>query len=288
MASEAAFSEALVVTDDRPIRQGDVFEWLERTSDRWRQYGVVVTADCDIAQEKHRGIISYVPVLRVADYLMLSFLPRRVERSIRALVPEMAAILRRIQAQNLPAFPDPLSDAAADAWVLRSAAKDIAAELSLTGEDADKFFELATLRRRLADAIEKDDFEKLADALVRTRGRTTTVEKAREAFWAEVEAHFRDLPGDAFFIGSVSEEQRAGYVAYLRMVREIRQSEIAIRFSEIRGETARARRIARLTPPYVYRLTQQLGDVFAAIGLPTEYETRRSECIASLAALNGP
>jgi hypothetical protein len=220
--------------------------------------------------------------------LMLSFLPRRAERGIRALIPELAALLRRIQAQRLPAFPDPLSDAAAEAWVLRTAPTDIAAELSLTGEDADKFIELATLRRDLAEAVERGDFKRLADTLIRIRGRTTAVEKASDGFWAEVEAHFRDLPGDAFFIGTVGEGQRAGYVAYLRMVREIRQPEIAIRFSDTRGETARARRIARLTPPYVHRLTQQLGDVFAAIGLPTEYEDRRSECIASLAALNRP
>lgn len=288
MASDAAFSEALVVTDDRPIRQGDVFEWLENTKDPWRRLGVVVTADCDIAQEKHRGVISYVPVLSVADYLMLAYLPKRVERGTRALVPELAALLRRIQAQNLPAFPDPLSDAAAEAWVLRSAPKEIAAELGLAGKDAEKFFELANLRRDLATAVEESNFDKLADVLIRIRARSTSADKAREAFWTEVDAYFKDLPGDAFFIGSVSDEQRAGYVAYLRMVREIRQPEIAIRFSETRGETVRARRVARLTPPYVYRLTQQLGDVFAAIGLPTEYEKRRGECIASLAPPTRP
>lgn len=37
------FSECEEVTDDRPIRQGDIFEWLI-PEDPWKLLGVVVTS----------------------------------------------------------------------------------------------------------------------------------------------------------------------------------------------------------------------------------------------------
>jgi hypothetical protein len=87
------------------------------------------------------------------------------------------------------------------------------------------------------------------------------------------------LPGDALFLSCVGPGHANGYVCYLRILREIRQHQIATKLSQRSFEMI-ADRIARLRPPYVYRLTQQLADVFAAIALPKEYEdTRRARLL---------
>ncbi|BAK36319.1 hypothetical protein MLP_33050 [Microlunatus phosphovorus NM-1] len=62
----------------------------------------------------------------------------------------------------------------------------------------------------------------------------------------------------------------------IRNLREIAEDEIAIKATQ---QARPSKRIARLSSPYRYRLTQQLGDVFAAIGLPEEYERRRDELL---------
>jgi hypothetical protein len=78
------------------------------------------------------------------------------------------------------------------------------------------------------------------------------------------------------------------YVAYLRLVREVREPEIALLATDLEKPEVSAKRISRLTSPYVYRLTQQLGDVFASIGLPEDYERNRTGCTNTLRALRVP
>lgn len=81
--AHAPFSECHDVSDDRPIRQGDVFEWVSPSTDPLKFLGLVVTADCDIANAKHEGILSYVPILRFVDYLRLFSLPQEILLSSR-------------------------------------------------------------------------------------------------------------------------------------------------------------------------------------------------------------
>jgi len=59
------------------LHQGDIFEWLEsrQTGDI---AGVVVTADCDLEKRKHRGRVSYVPVVTLAAYLRVHYLPHKL------------------------------------------------------------------------------------------------------------------------------------------------------------------------------------------------------------------
>jgi hypothetical protein len=73
-----------------------------------------------------------------------------------------------------------------------------------------------------------------------------------------------------------------GWIAYLRLVREIQHDQVAVRQPDLRRKATTAKRVARLRSPYIYRLTQQLIDVFAAIGLPSEYEESRSSLVDAL------
>src|SRR5206468_2377213 len=64
--------------DDRPIRQGDIVQWEQQDSP-WKSVAVIVTADCDIAQKKHAGILSYVPIVTLVDYWRLITLPKKID-----------------------------------------------------------------------------------------------------------------------------------------------------------------------------------------------------------------
>ena len=96
---------------------------------------------------------------------------------------------------------------------------------------------------------------------------------AERAVRAQLVDSVQRLPSDTFFIGGLSASFCDGYVAYLRLVREISHEDVAIRTPEL--ERAAARRISRLQSPFVYRMTQQLAEVFATIGLPQDYEDNR-------------
>ena len=100
-----------------PLRQGDVLEWLNDQSDPWRRFAIVVTADCDLAHQKHAGLLACVPVLAHEDYLALFPLPARLGRARAKLVERASTLIRHYQAENRADFPLALSDDAIAAWL---------------------------------------------------------------------------------------------------------------------------------------------------------------------------
>ena len=281
--TSSVFSECDPLTDDRPLRQGDVFEWLGDTADCWRQLGIVITADCDIAREKHRGLISYVPVLPLEGYLSRFYLPKQLERGVKPqgkrspIAGDLLDAMRKHQAA-LPGFPQPISEEAALDWATRSPPSEIADELGISNVDSRAAFErLVDDYRLLVEAYQCIDFDLQMHALATLRARQSGEAKAAYSrVWNDISSSLESLPGDCFFIGRLTDLLSGGFVAYLRLVREVDQQEIAIKVTPRGAKEPGARRIARLRSPYVYRLTQQLADVFASIGLPSDYETARS------------
>ena len=291
--SAPLFSECDDVTDDRPLAQGDVFEWLERTDDPWLQFGVIVTANCDIVHEKHRGVLSYVPLLAIEDYLRMFFFPAALRKGVRPiaeqlgrtlLADEVAEAIRTYQAENLPDFPQPLSDTVALRWALTMTSEDLADELRITDSRRRSDFVMLVDDFRIAEsAATSENYAAQWDALVRLRVRKgATADGAREKIWTEIRSSIKDLPGDRFFLGRIGSFVGDGWIAYLRLVREIQQEGVAIRQPDLRKRGAVARRVAHLRSPYIYRLTQQLIDVFATIGLPSEYEQSRSSVVEAM------
>lgn len=287
------FSECDDVTDDSVLVQGDVFEWLERKDDPWQQFGVIVTANCDILHQKHRGILSYVPVLALEDYLRIFFFPSALRKGVKPiaeqlgrtlLAAEVADAIRAYQAENLPDFPEPVSDSVALQWALTLTPDSLADELRITASGPRKtFLTLVEDFRMVEAAAAGEAYAAQWDALVRLRVRQgATAEKAQERIWSEMRASIKDLPGDGFFLGRLGSVSGHGWIAYLRLVREIQHHRVAVRHSDIRKKDVAAKRVARLRSPYIYKLTQQLIDVFAAIGLPSEYEESRSSVVDAL------
>jgi hypothetical protein len=276
------FSECSAIDDERPIRQGDVFIWLA-SEDPWTRVGVIVTGDCDIEHDKHRGLLSYVPVLKLTDYLAAFHLPSKVQRACVPLREQLLKAVRKFQAEQLPAFPEPISEQAAMRWLKDTTPSEVASDLKVPpGRELDSFLQAAAEFLAADSALAAGEFDPLFEAILRARlrqGSSSTREQIATKVWAELEQFVTNLPGDAFFLGMLGPEHSAGYVAYLRLVREIRQATIAIKQTDLRAPGVTAKRITRLKSPYVYRLTQQLGEVFAAIGLPKEYEEARAKLL---------
>jgi hypothetical protein len=294
-SGSSMFAECEEITDDRPIRQGDVFEWLGSSTDPYRFLALIVTADCDIAYSKHRGVLSYVPILLLSDYLRLFYLPKIIERGVIRLGDQLTKALlakqvteqiRQYQIANRPEFPEPISEQSAIRWVKGREPTDIADELQIIDpKEREKFLTLVTDYIFIDAALHSELFADQIEAIMRLRIRSgQTIDQSKKAIWNELHATVRGLPGDAFFIGHVAPRFSSGHVAYLRLVREIHDNQLAIKQTDLQtGSKAEARRIARLRSPYIYSLTQQLAAVFGAVGLPTEYEDHRQRIVEELA-----
>ena len=243
------FSECDDVTDDSALVQGDVFEWLERKDDPWLQFGVIVTANCDILHQKHRGILSYVPVLAIEDYLRIFFFPSVLRKGVKSiaeqlgrtlLADEVADAIRAYQAENFPDFPEPLADSVALQWALTLTPDGLADELRITDAGPrNKFVTLVEDFRAVEAAVTGETYAAQWNALIRLRVRQgAAAEKAREKIWSDIRASMKDLAGDRFFLGRLGSVPGDGWIAYLRLVREIQQ----IRWRSGSPTSARRRR----------------------------------------------
>lgn len=267
-----------------PLRQGDVVEWLNGQDDPWHRYAIIVTADCDLAHQKHAGLLACVPVLPHEDYLALFPLPARLGRARAKLLERAFALIRGYQKANRPDFPLALSDDAVVAWIDAAGPEEILRELRVTDEKQAK--ELADVlgavqgcsRASAAGGVDAQ-LDALTVAWLVTQGKSTFAER-RPVLARELLDHLGRLPGDAVFLHALSQRHRAGYVAYLRSIVNVQETTVARRVRDLRDATMTVKRIARLKSPYVFHLSQALGHVFSAIGLPAQYEASREAFIA--------
>jgi hypothetical protein len=100
-----------------------------------------------------------------------------------------------------------------------------------------------------------------------------------DALLADFRSAITSLPGDTFFFSHLPGSPAGGHFAMLRYISQCHIDDIAITQEYLKFGRARARRLARMSAPYLYAMTQGLGRIFADIGLPTAYETTRTESL---------
>ena len=277
MSDMPEFSECIPITDSSPLRQGDIIEGCSPTLDAWSKFGIIVTADCDLARDKHNGIVSYVPILELSDYLRLFFLYRRIKNEIFRTNKDLIGDIRKHQKERLPEFPEPLSDDAVNSWIDTTSSEVIAEDLQLQpGLAREQFISRINIYKNLSSALNAERIEVQVSALQSSNYRKT--------FWQDITSHLEKLPGDLFFLNSLNrtKSNKKGYIAYLRLVREVRERQIAIRTPDLEHAFVTMKRISRLDSPFRYQLTRQMADVFASIGLPSEYEAARRSTAENL------
>jgi len=280
------FSECISVPDGTDLQQGDVFAFHKEDEggDPWRQIGIVVTADCDLANDKHRGILSYVPVLSLRGYLAQITMPKiAVDQRSRSL-RRLSEVVKQVE--TIRGHTVGLSDRAMEEFAtMEDGPAELAAYFDPIPADQFNQIEVAISEIKVCDRVSAlSSYEDIFSALVQIF-RPSKRKTAEEILTAELRNRLNNLPGDAFFISSLGDARRDGYVAYLRLVRELRATQVCTAYIRRHGRGISAERISRLRAPYLYRLTQLLAEVFASIGLPEEYESAREEVFeSSLAA----
>lgn len=257
-----------------------MIEWIHQNNDPWRRFGLIVTADCDLAQEKHEGILSYVPIFDLPDYLRLFYFPRRLRTERAKAADQALAVMRRLQSELRPDFAEPVSEDAVEQMLHRSPTQ-VADALRTSGDQRSHLIRLISAIQECDHALDTLSHDGALEAFASTRvALGGEKEKALNDLMRDVQQLLRSLPGDGLFLGSLNADHATGYVAYLRVIRETSEATIALRPAQLELEHVESKRIGRLSSPYIFHLTQRLASVFTAIGLPTEYEEHRAAVVA--------
>jgi hypothetical protein len=213
-------------------------------------------------------------VLSFSDYLNEIWIPQQLEKTKTSLSNSISETIGSLQRKSLPHL-EGISREAIISWIERSASREISKDFGPAGRgdlaaleaEIDMYKEALRYSPPGAECVKSI----IAYAAERVYPKSSDkVKKMRD----DLNNHMSSLPGDVFFIHDLAKGASGGFFAILRYIRQCHQEEVAVSIGEGHCKTT-ARRVARLTSPYVYALTQALGKVFSDIGLPNRHEDIR-------------
>lgn len=274
--------ECETISSNIPMRQGDIFRWSNAPSrDPWDRTGVILTADCDIAQRKTQDFYTYVPLITLEQYIRDVWAARKLGSLVAKKLTRMIELVLKFH-RVLNTAATPLSETAAIDWMRRSTIEEILSAVSAEGtRDADELracYRVAAAYYREDGGATPDFFDRLLEAYAYShsidRSRTVALLKR------DSQNELRTLPQDVFFIGELPGLPEVGFLAMLRYIRPIAVSHLVPSFAEARGCENIAFRLGRLVPVMKYSVTQKFAVLFSRIGLPAEFEDTHDTALA--------
>lgn len=258
-----SFTEYDRLTAGTPLRQGDVLETTSAGTP-WDRTLFVITADCDLAHEKHQGRITCVPLLTSEEYLREIQIPKlRTRFAKRALDP----LISIVDSNGGPK----LSPDRTRQWATEQSTTEILEQLQMPKLAATQLHPLLEALH-LIDS-KSDSLSECSTYLVKALEALGAKQaKAKNEVLSALREPYKQPPGDALFIGSLSPDHVGGYFAYLRHLEQIWEPEIALQSSR---RAASYRRISRFQDKITDALVQRFALVFMSIGLPRDYEENR-------------
>ncbi|MCL6251852.1 hypothetical protein M3P36_12470 [Altererythrobacter sp. KTW20L] len=256
---------------DSDIRQGDV---LRSFSDAGRDtdYGIVITADCDIAQKKSNNRITIVRAVPadhfVSHYWSVWELEKIAERQIRSLIPFVNGAIRRTELAL-----DQLTAVGLRSWVISRSPEEIFRILDIRVDKYNKeYSSLVALSQWLsfANDVEKKDGFKCLKSVSQSLGRPESElrERVREALLTS--GGFQDY----LIVPNLPQSSHDGMAVLMGEL-------VTVPVAEVHGSAYAARvcdadsgyvRFGRLADRVRFAIAQRISFVFSRIGMEENYE----------------
>lgn len=270
------------------LRQGDVIAAQPGTAswhDPTRRFGIIISADCDIEQNKGGSSLVYLPIISHIDYINLIWIPQEANKTDVAARSYIDKLLRDV---------DPsLSSRHLFGWAKRSGLESLldnlkSKALPILSEDKlterldlivgtfSRIVELAELQDGTAPTERLDilkrinNFFDLKDVLekpAKTGGthRKSAIENALQALQTRIDTWLiKDLIG---LDPDMLEQHVYGYVVPMRLFSRVETTEILKDKIEWYGDKDKYLRVCRIRGIYKSDLMQRFSNMFSRIGL---------------------
>lgn len=245
------------------LAQGDILRVASQNGYSASDLLCVITADCDLANEKHQGRILCLPLFSMRNYISSFQLALEVNQTRTLLANEVVKRVAAFRAMNGRAA---ISEERAPQWVREKGPQHVLSALDIEiGTDGyaqfvelsmlfiqsvpqDIHFQIDWLQRGMSylDAGTKNDYGE---------------KKAKE----KVSNLIKQPPKDVYLLAEVSPNDREGYVLALRFAEQVLDVDISLTPGS--ADTTYCR-ISRIVSPYIYSISQKFGVLFTAVGLP--------------------
>ena len=256
------------VTDDDDLCQGDVVHALG-SDGQVARIAMIVTADCDIAQNKSGNEITLLQIVSADNYIRKTWAPLEIDRitkrQIETCLPELNAAIVKRDATLSELTGEMLVD-----WLASSMPEQILLAAGVPSASRHKLQQsLECLRTALHLTSDLDDW----DTLKRMWTVLGTPSKSIKARIGDI-LHSGRGPGDVYFLPYLPDLNDIGYVIRLRRFESVERSSIYRSRTDARiGNSPGAYyRTSRLRDGIRFSVVQRMAILFSRIGLPEEFE----------------
>lgn len=270
----AAKRETERVLPTAPRAQGDIIRIEHANTDGGPVLGVVINADCDLANGKLDGVIAYLPMYPFKEYVGRFWAPGHIAEVLASATSKIIEIVG----------DDGAAAESLHAWIVTDGPAAVSEALTAStklkkGQATSICQEVRKLAVALDDKV--DHFSRFL-SLCRT-------EQDASAYARRQLAAARKAMGEGHFqISDLVEHPGIGFVIRMRRIYTIPEGNC---FPSVSEQLARsgatqttAVRIGRLTEIYRFKVAQLFAQQFSRIGLPDEVTALASLAIDDLVA----
>ncbi|UVL32980.1 hypothetical protein LOY43_18610 [Pseudomonas sp. B21-041] len=246
--------ETELVLQDSGLRQGDIIKLYGELNSK---YGVIVNADCDLANDKIDGHIAYVPIYSFPDFIERFWAGDQIQSIKKQCQNELRRFLKtQPEVNDLMSW---LGQESVDSVILQ-----ISGHLALKPKESG---ELEKIIRKLNACLQGTTLKCLTDIY--------SLEKNPEKYTSTQLSSLKSNLGEGhLMISCIVGIEGLGFVMRMKRVFSLckelcfrSSAEHLIKSSE---DTVSAVRVARLTSTYKYKAAQIFAQNFTRIGLSDE------------------
>ena len=256
-------------TDD--IRQGDIIHKLNPRTGETETLGIVITADCDIAQRKAGERYTWLEILPMAAYLegpwALEQLRKLSEKRSKGICEQLNGQIRKLKPEI-----EALTHESLVQWLRSKTAVDVLTSATGIAPSADD-----KLLRDLQGFALTVSVDKTQSAFRRLKEAWTLFGVDEKKQQESVRTAFKDSGGfqDYFVLPELPRQSGLGFVVMLRSMWTIMASDLYFteQDARIHDRPDAYHRVGRLNDGIRFSITQKLAFLFSRIGMPTTFES---------------
>lgn len=259
------------IDDTEEVRQGDIIRQLNPKNGLTERLGIVITADCDIAQKKNGERYTWLEIVPMAAYVEGPW----AQEQLRKLSEKRSkGVLDYLNAQIRKRDPSltALTHEALVLWLRSKSAEEILA--STTGKSPAAGDKQLSDLQAFALTVSSDENE---SAFSRLKGAWTLYGTDEKSQQESVRNAFKDSGGfqDYFVLPELPRETGLGFVVMLRSMWSLMANDLYLteQDARINDRPDAFHRLGRLNDGIRFSITQKLAFLFSRIGMPTTFES---------------
>lgn len=259
------------IEDTEELRQGDIIRKLNPKTGESEKLGIVITADCDIAQRKAGERYTWLEIVPMATYIEGPWAQEQLRKLSEKRSKTICEYLNSQIRKRQPGL-SALTYESLVQWLRSKTAEEVLA--SVTGEapapDGKQLREL----QGFAFTVSTDETQSAFSRLKVAWTLFGVEEKSQEE---SVRNAFKDGGGfqDYFVLPELPRQSGLGFVVMLRSMWTIMASDLYLteQDARIHDRPDAFHRLGRLNDGIRFSITQKLAFLFSRIGMPKTFES---------------